>query len=192
LIFNQERRKQKMKIVLKNVRLAFPALFSPKAFNEGDPAFSGSFIFGPDSPNLKLLEDTIEKVAKEKWGEKAPAMLKAIKAKGNVCLRDGSDKADYNGFEGNFYVSARTKTRPLVVDRDKSPLAESDGRPYGGCFVNAQIDVWPQDNNYGKRINAKLLGVQFAKDGASFGGGSAANIDDFDELEEDEAYADLI
>jgi len=31
--------------------------------------------------------------------------------------------------------------------------------------------VWAQDNQYGKRINAKLRAVQFYKDGAPFGEG---------------------
>jgi hypothetical protein len=45
------------------------------------------------------------------------------------------------------------------------------------------VELWAQDNQYGKRINASLGGVQFAKDGESFGGGgNVVEADDFDDL----------
>lgn len=34
------------------------------------------------------------------------------------------------------------------------------------------VEFWAQDNNYGKRVNATLLGVQFVRDGAAFAGGT--------------------
>ena len=40
--------------------------------------------------------------------------------------------------------------------------------------MNAIVELWAQDNNYGKRINASLAGVQFAKDGEAFAGGTVA------------------
>jgi hypothetical protein len=70
----------------------------------------------------------------------------------------------------------------LVIDVNKSPLTEEDGKPYAGCFVNASIELWVQDNNYGKRINATLAGVQFYRDGEHFGGGSIADTDDFEDM----------
>jgi len=89
-------------------------------------------------------------------------------------------------------VSARSKTRPTVLNRDKTPVAEADGVLYGGCYVNALLDVWAQDNAFGKRINATLKGVQFVRDGDAFGGGAPASADDFpDESESEESASDL-
>lgn len=185
-----------MKITIKNVRLAFPALFSPKAMpNEpaDKAAYSASFILDPatNAADIKAINAAIDVVAKEKWGAKADTVMKGIRAKGDVCLRSGDEKAEYDGFEGNMYISTRSKTRPLVIDRDKSPLTEQDGRPYGGCFVNASIEIWAQDNNYGKRINCQVKGVQFYKDGDAFSGGGAASPDEFDDLGVDELADDL-
>lgn len=173
-----------MKLKLQNARLAFPALFEAKTVNgEGAPAFSGSFIIPPNHPQMAEINAAIDKVAKEKWGAKADAVLKQLRATDKVCLHDGDTKAQYDGFEGNFYVSARGKTRPLVLDRDTSPLVESDGRPYAGCYVYATLEIWAQDNNYGKRINAEIKGVQFFRDGDAFaGGGAPADPEDFDDL----------
>ena len=99
-----------------------------------------------------------------------------------MALHDGDLKSNYDGFPGNLYVSARSTTRPLVINNDKSPLTEQDGKPYAGCYVNASIELWAQDNNYGKRVNASLRGVQFLRDGDAFAGGGAASEDEFDDI----------
>lgn len=172
-----------MKIKLNNVRLAFPCLFEAKTVaGEGKPAFSGTFLIDPADPQIKTLNAAIEATAKDKWGAKADAMLKQLRAADKVCLHNGDLKASYDGFPGNLFVSARNPVRPTVLNKDKSPLAEADGVVYAGCYVNAVLELWPQDNQYGKRVNATLLGVQFAGDGDSFTGGGAASEDDFDDV----------
>jgi hypothetical protein len=178
-----------MKVMLRNVRLAFPALFQPKTVNgEGDPAFGATFIMDPatNKAEIEAVNAAIDKVAADKWGAKGAEVAKTLRKAGKVCLRDGDEKAEYEGYEGNMFVAARSKSRPLVIDRDKTPLVEADGRPYGGCYVNATIDVWAQDNQYGKRINASLSGVQFVRDGEAFGGSRPASPDDFEEVDESE------
>ena len=175
-----------MLVKLKNVRLAFPQLFEPKTFGgEGDPAYSASLILAKNNPSIKELEAAIKAVAEEKWTTKAAAELKTLKAAEKLCLRDGDGKSEYDGFPGNVYVAARSKTRPLVIDRDKSPLTSADGRPYGGSICHANVDIWAQSNAYGKRINATLVGVQFVKDGQAFSGAAPASVEDFDSVEEE-------
>ena len=44
-------------------------------------------------------------------------------------FRDGDTKLTAagdisEGFEGNMYVAAKNKSRPLIIDRDKTPLTE--------------------------------------------------------------------
>ena len=182
-----------MKIQIKNVRLAFPALFEAKKVNgEGEPAFSASLLLAPDHPAVAELRNAMEQIGKEKWAAKWPTVKKELEGKDRTALHDGDMKAAYSGFEGNLYVSARNKTRPLVIDRDRSPLSQEDGKPYAGCFVNASIELWAQDNNYGKRINATLRGVQFLKDGEAFAGGTPAEVDEFDDIAEGSGAADLL
>ncbi|EAS6352231.1 DUF2815 family protein, partial [Salmonella enterica] len=112
-----------MKVKLNNVRLAFPALFEAKTVNgEGDPRFSAVFILHPDHPGVKALDEAIEAVAKAKWGDKAELTLKTLRAKLNVCLHNGDEKPEYDGFPGNMFVSAANKARPTVIDRDRTAL----------------------------------------------------------------------
>jgi hypothetical protein len=182
-----------MKIKLQNVRLAFPQLFEAKTVNgEGEPAFSATFLMAADHPAVADLRAAFEKVGKEKWGAKWPTVKKEIETKDRLALHDGDTKADYAGFEGNLFVSTRNKTRPLVIDRDKSPLTQADGRPYAGSYVHASIELWCQDNAYGKRINASLRGVQFYKDGDAFAGGGSASEDEFDDIEDGAMVDDLV
>ena len=74
--------------------------------------------------------------------------------------------------------------RPIVIDRDKSPLIEEDNKIYAGCYVNAIVDVCVQNNNYGKIVNGNLYGIQFVKDGEAFGSGPTDVGDNFDDLYE--------
>lgn len=179
-----------MKLKLKNVRLAFPALFEARAFGDADPRFSGVFIIDPESDNVQAIRDVILGAAIEKWNEHGKPILAKLQKEGRLCFStdektNGAGEV-YDGFEGNYSLSASAKVRPLILDRDRSQLAEDDGRPYGGAFVNCVLDVWAQDNQFGKRVNASLKGVQFVRDGEAFAGGTPAAVSDFDELEPDE------
>ncbi len=174
-----------MKIVLKDTRLAFAQIWEPKAFQPGSKAkFNGNFLFAPTSPNAKIVENAIKEVATEKWGAKANEVIASLKGNANkFCFRNGNTKPDYEGYPGNLFVGASNVTRPTIMDRDgKTPLVQSDGRPYSGCFVNAVLDIWAQDNQYGKGIQCSLLGVQFVRDGDAFSGGGVAKEDDFEDL----------
>lgn len=176
------------RVMLRNVRLAFPSLFEPSTFGDGDPAYQATFIIPGDDAQIAAINKVIDAVAKEKWGAKADATLKSLRSTGKVALKNGDEKSQYDGFEGNVYIAPRSKTRPTVVDGQRAPIGERDGRIYAGCYVNASIEIWAQDNQYGKRVNATLRGVQFVRDGEAFGGGRPAEADEFDEVE----AADLI
>lgn len=184
-------------IRLKGARLSFPRLWEPKSFREGQPArFEGSFLIDASSKAgqaqiAKILEEA-EGVIKAKFNGKIPKKLKFgfgyadgddFKI-GNVSFH--SEPKEYDGYEGMFYISSANKTRPTVVDRDRSPLVAEDGKPYAGCYVNGTITLWAQDNEYGQRVNANLRGVQFLKDGEAFGVKPVDADEEFDEIEDED------
>lgn len=202
-----------MAVITFPARIAFVnALFEPKPF-QGDPAskadFNSAFLVSPDwkagefyhgSPSgadiIKLIENTEVEVAKTKWRDKADAVLASLRVNGRMALRDGNTKPDLDGYPGTFFINARSKVRPLVIDRNPNHiLTASDGVIYSGCYVNAQLEIWPQDNGFGKRLNAQLKGVQFIKDGDAFaGGGTPAKQQDFADLSvlADDSASDLV
>lgn len=173
-----------MRILLKDVRLAFPNIWKASApKGGGEPAFSASFLLPKNHPQLADLNKAIDAVAKVRWGDKADAILKAVRASDKTCLHNGDAKSEYEGFEGNLYVSSRSKVRPTVFDQLRNELSEADGKLYSGCYVDASLEVWAQDNDFGKRVNAELRGVQFRRDGDAFAGGARpAAADEFEEI----------
>ena len=168
-------------VLLKDARLTFPALFTAKQVQgQGEAKFSAGFLLPRNHPQLKEVEAALLAVATEKWGAKSGEVLKALKAGDRMCVHDGDSKSDYDGYAGQLFINASNKIRPLVIDANRNPIEESAGTIYSGCYVNVKLEFWAQDNQFGKRINASLLGVQFAKDGERLAGGSVATVDDFE------------
>jgi hypothetical protein len=184
LMKTENEKEYQMTVTLKNVRLAFPDLFVAKAFEPGqEPKFGATFLIPKDDPQVKQIEAAIAEAAAAKWGAKSKGVLDGIRNNPNkFCFQDGDLKADYDGYEGHMTLSAKSKTRPLVIDRNKAPLDMSDGKVYGGCYVNASLELWAQDNQWGKGIRATLRGVQFFRDGDSFSGGRPASVEEFEDL----------
>ena len=177
-----------MKVKLSNVRLSFPDLFEATQFDgKGAFTYGAQFLIEPGSAEDKAVNAALEAVAKEKWGAKATAMLAAAKANPQkICYVNGDTKG-YDGYAGMMALSAKRpqdKGRPGVYDRDKSPLQVEDGKPYAGCFVNASVEFWAQDNSFGKALRCTLVGVQFASDGDAFSAGAKPSEDDFDDVAE--------
>jgi len=172
------------RMMIKGARLAFPNVFTPQSTNGGKPRYTCTLILEGEHPQLAAVDKTIKAVAKAKWGERAGKIYEGLKAKDNLCLHDGDTKAEYEGFEGNVFISCAAPEggRPTVIDADKTPLTEKDGKIYAGCYVNASIEIWAQDDANGKRINARLRGIQFYRDGDAFGGGRPADADEFDDV----------
>ena len=164
------------KIQLKNVRLSFPSIFHRSVFEGQEGKYEATFLISKeDVKTKKILDEAIASAIAE-----AKVKVPADKR----CLKDG-DESDYDGYEGNWSLKAASSKRPTVINRDKTPLTDEDEVVYAGCYVNAIIDFWVQNNKYGKRVNANLYGIQFSKDGESFGMGPVDVTDDFDDLDDD-------
>lgn len=174
---------------LDNVRLSFPTLFEAEAFKPGDkPAFGASLLIDKDdTETYEKIKRAMLQVAKAKWGSKYKQMYKHLRANKRLCLTDGDSKTTgegdpMEGYEGCWVVSARSYVRPTLLTPGKKKVLEDNGMFYAGCYCNAAVAIWVQTNQFGKRINCQLQGLQFASEGDSFGGGRAADPDVFDSL----------
>lgn len=172
-------------ITLPNVRLSFPHLWTPHAMEDGqEPKFSAVFLFdnGEHAALLDKIDAVIDRLALDEFKKKVGFKR---------CLRDGNDKSELEGYgDGTSFISASNKARPGVVDRRLNPVAEADGIIYAGCYVNATIRIWIQNNNWGKRANAQLRAVQFLRDGTSFGAGPVDATQEFQALDDVNAELD--
>jgi len=171
-----------MNVTLNNVRLSFPALWEARKGPDANSkaSYQAAFILDKkeNAKDIEAVKAAIATVTKEVFKGKQPP---------KIALRDGSEKPDIDGYgSGVMFINARSDRRPHVVGRKKEPLTADDGIPYAGCYVNAVIRLWGQDNQYGKRINAQLWGVQFVKKGDAFGDVEIDVSDEFKTLDEDE------
>lgn len=177
----------RLDIKMKDVRLLYAAaLFEPQRGpnGEGDPKHSATFGFSANHPVVAEIRAGFKKVAEEKWGAKAGDVFLALKAGDKLCLHDGDAKADKEGYKGILYLAASNKLKPLVIDGNLSPLAANSGKPYSGCYVNATVQLWAQDNRFGRRINASLKGVQFLRDGPRLSGGGVSSVEEYEAIPE--------
>ena len=166
------------KIKLNNVRLSFPSIFNKSEFNGQVGKFEATFLMNKES-QAKMITDVQAQIALIQKDNKAKV------SPDKLCLKDG-EFVDYDGYAGCMSIKAGSNRRPTVLGRDKAPVVEEDNIVYAGCYVNAVVELWFQDNSYGKRVNCNLLGIQFAKDGDTFGAGDTDVSDDFDTIDNDD------
>ncbi len=170
-------------IQLIDVRLSFLHCFAPFKGDNGE-SYCVNAIVEPNHPQLGALSTIIRRVALEKFKEQTDAMLAQMKAANTLCLHRGETKANRPEYVGKLFVSASNKRRPRIVATVGGVNTEVDEdhpkAPYSGCRGSVLIDIWAQNNKWGKRINATLLGVQFLRhDERLTGGGRIATVDEF-------------
>jgi hypothetical protein len=175
-------------LMLKGVRISFPDIFVAKQYEGAGPfSYRASFLITPGSENDKMIKAQIQKTAQTKWEKKAAEVLKTIEGQSQkFCYVDGDTKA-YDGYAGMWALTTsrpQESGAPLVLDKNPAvKLTAEDGRIYGGCFVNAKVQLWAQDNKFGKGVRGTLIAVQFVADGESFGGTPPASADGFETVE---------
>jgi len=194
-----------MKLYLKNARLNFTAsLFEPKTGPNGQGkakfgvvslidgktrAFLGDM--NPDSENgraanlqwgdpKEAITAAVIAAAKAKWPANYQDVIKQLKAADRLPVHDGDAKADKPGYEGTLFINGSNEVRPQVTNSSTGAQLEAkDGVIYSGCRAYVTLDIWPQDNQYGKRVNASLLMVSFLGDDERISGGATATADDY-------------
>jgi hypothetical protein len=177
--------------VLKNVRLSYPNLFTPRAMtgddgNEKKPEYSASFILDKEehAKVIKQIEAEAREIAIKKWG-KVPGKFKLPTRDGATFKDDESGEIKDGYGEDKVAVNAKSLAKQHCVDRQKQPADEDT--LYGGCYVNTVITLYPwkhPKNGYG--VSANLGPVQFFRNGERFGGQVIDPDDVFEDLGADD------
>lgn len=165
------------RVILKGVRFSYFHGFKPHAMKPkpGEapkaPKYGVTAIMDKkdNAEAIRLINEAFKAIIQDKWAGKKPVGLK-------LCLRDGSEYEGADGYgEDVMFVAASAdvdKFNPAesIRDCDKSrKLTAADNRPYSGCYGNLVVRFWPQDNDWGKRINCALEVIQFVKHGEPLG-----------------------
>ncbi len=177
-------------IVLKNVRLSFPALYVPVQFQGAGPfTYGAKLIVDKGSETDKAIEATILRVATAKWKDKATGILEGIRGNDMKFCYIKGDAKGHAGYVGKMVLGTKRKKddgAPLVIDMSKTPIKQEAGKVYSGCYVNAKVQIWAQDSQqWGKGMRCTLITIQKFAEGEAFGGSGPANDDGMDEVATD-------
>lgn len=181
-------------VFMPNVRLSFPDIWRPGKPAKDKPnepgKYGAQFIIVPESEAHKRVKEAMLRTAQGEFGVNWQNVMRAMDKK-NKALRDGNDHLDKSGairdgYEGMKYLTARNVNKPAIVDRflvNGQPriLTEADGKPYGGCFVNAKVEIIAMKafENVPNQVYAKLLSIQWYDEGTAFSG-APPTADGFD------------
>ena len=106
-----------MKILLRDWRLAFPNIWKASAPKRWRRRGVQRFVLlaAPDHKQIPEIKKAMAAVAAEKWGAKSVAVCKALESADKLALHNGDAKSEYEGFEGQLFISTRSKIRPSAV-----------------------------------------------------------------------------
>ena len=172
-------------IHLSNVRVSHLYCFEPYVgkptpqIPNPKPVYKADFLLPPTHPDLVRVAAVVEAVgAAKQWKAAQGVQLswaqvkEQLKAQDKMCLHRGDvTAAGQPEYAGMFFVKGNNYKPFSIFDGDRSILTAKDGRPYSGCYVNAIIDIYAQDNQFGRRINATITGIQYLSKGDAFGAG---------------------
>lgn len=177
-------------IYLSNVRLSFPHIIEPQVrVNDAGASrstYGADFIMAPNDPGFTQFMQQYAALAVTKWGEHANQVMQMIHAdRKSRCYGSGVEKVDkktfkpYLGYDGMAYITAVGDKPPQMIQLDGKPIDPANTmayqamarKMYGGCYVNAAIKPWLQENKHGRGVRCDLVAIQFAKDGEPFGEG---------------------
>lgn len=179
------------RFLISNARLSFPSIYKKATYDGKDTKFEATLLIPKeDEAQSKAIKAHIKAALIETFGS-ADKIPKSILRPDKSCFRNG-DEVDYDGYAGHMSFKASNAKRPRTMDRDKSVVVEEDGKLYAGCYCDAIVEIWIQNNAYGQRINANLMALRHRRDGEAFGAGSIPEgiEDDFEDLEEEELTDD--
>ncbi len=177
-------------IYLSNVRLSFPQLVEPRASGDDPNAkkkYSADFIMAADHPGFNQWMKQYSMLAAGKWNEHAQNVMNLIQTDRKLrSYGNGNEKIDkktfkpYSGYENMVYISANNENPPQMIQADGNPVDSANTmayqaiarKLYGGCYVNAAVRPWLQDNKHGRGVRCELIALQFYEAGNPFGEGS--------------------
>lgn len=191
-------------IITPEVQISFPQLFEAKSFQDkaGLPKeFKVDLIFQSkedlttpqkkkDGSLLSLMQ-AINNVKTDQWGSdksKWPEMEYPAVKKGDE--RTNKDGEIYQGYEGKFFVTAKSgeKYPPLVLLPSKEAAKPSDIS--GGCWAKAAILVRPYVFGKKNGVTLRLLALMKTNRKADVFGGGGAQKDFFDDEPEEVNFDD--
>lgn len=163
------------KVITGVVRFSYAHVFEPQSIEEGgEKKFSVSLIIPKkDKETLSVIEKVVDALKDEYRTKNGKLPLKF-----KTPLRDGDEeKEDDENYRGCMFLSASSKSKPGVVDKNCKQIIDPD-EFYSGCYGHASINFYLFDKAGNKGIACGLNNLMKTKDGDPLSGRASAE-DDF-------------
>lgn len=163
-------------IMAKNARVSFPQLWRDQ--EKGNDVYpKGCVILLSETEHSNIIK-TIKNTMAAAWSTKPKLVeqMRTLKANGKdplsvfkgVCLRGPGEEGwrdEYPSKHMLLKANCKKGSKPVpVLLKNGQRATEETDQIYSGCRVNVKFEIWLQDNNYGRRINCRLIAIQFAGD----------------------------
>ena len=171
------------KVVFGPCRLSFTHVFNKYSPNGDGKYMTNVLIPKSEKKTIKALEQAIEAAKKagvvSKWGGKEPKKL-------DMPLHDGDDKDD-DVYQDHFYINAKCKTRPGVVDKSKNPIVDEE-EMYSGVWAFVSVTFYAYDASGNRGVACGLNNLMKFKDDDHLGGRVSADSDfaDIDDVDDED------
>lgn len=176
-----------VKSVIGEVRFSYLHVFEPWAANESDTKnYTATLLIPKDNKPLvesinKAIKEAYNLAVTEKWGGKKPLLAKVTPLRdGDEPKDDGEDRGE--AYHGNYFLNAKSRQQPGVVDRSRQPILDSE-EFYSGCFGYASIAFGGFSNNGNMGISVYLNNLMKTRDGQPLGGTRSTAESDFAGIE---------
>lgn len=167
-------------IVTGEVRLSYVNIFTPQTpQGGGDPVYSVTILIPKtDVATKQAIDNAIQQTANEALattfgGYMPPNINQAVHDGDGTRPTDGRPYGDE--CKGCWVISAKSKTRPEVVDANVQPII-SPTDVYSGCYGRVSLNFYAY-NNKRMGVGIGLGNVQKLRDGDPLGGGTTAKQD---------------
>jgi hypothetical protein len=167
-------------MILKNVRIAYPHLFEPYAYQNGPNKKYEITLMIPKS-DTKTMEDIKKALAAAKARKWPAGAGKEVQSP----VKDG-DEMSTDAFKDHWIIRAKAgkpdgSGRPGVVLPNLKPAAADD--IVSGDFCNVDINAYGYDQSGNKGLSFGLNNVQLAMKGDRIGSGKARPESVFEAME---------
>lgn len=162
---------QSTKVVTGKIRFSYVSVFKPRSVNNSEAKYQASLIIPKsDKETLTKMREAVKAAIAAKWGSNVPKNLE-------LPVRDGDiDKEDDEAYKGAFFINAKSKTAPGIVDANlQAIIAEEEF--YSGCYGRASVNFYGYEASGKKGIACGLNNIQKLSDGPYLGGRTSAESD---------------
>jgi len=141
-----------------------------------EPKYTITLLVDKDA-DFSALKKAIVAAAEKKFGEKARKMIKSGRLQ--LPLRDGDEEREDDPlYAGKYFFSAKSGTKPGVIDGRKNPI-EDPMDFYSGCECRLSVNAYGYTVKGNKGVAFGLNNVQKVRDGERIAGRRPA-AEDFD------------